>query len=128
MFDAASVRGNYHRKQSPEHQKDINELQDFLFNTLMTIDKISKTELESNFGVPAKFYEIVVDELENLGYHVRAVQDTYHLDNMLDLRKPSKFEYITYKSHEDAVRHVNSVLRAGDNTRMILTRISWRRA
>ncbi|AGB07055.1 hypothetical protein [Vibrio phage VH7D] len=128
MFDAASMRSRYKPKKPSDRQlKKIEEFQDFLYNTLKSIDKIADTELEIKVGIKAEFYESAVAEFEKLGYNIRAVKNTFDIKNRINPYEPSEIGYLQYETHSLALAYVNRMLMEHGSERMILTIIDWRR-
>ncbi|WZW73098.1 hypothetical protein [Vibrio phage TCU-VP03-AIR1] len=128
MFDAASMRARYKPKQPSDLQmQKIEEFQDFLYNTLQSIDKIADTELEIKVGVKAEFYESAVVQFEKLGYNIRAVKKTFDIENRINPHEPPEIGYLKYETHSLALAYVNRMLRERGSEHMILTIIDWRR-
>ncbi len=127
MFDAASMRDRYQPSKPTEKQlKKIDEFQNFLYNTLISIDKIADKELEIKVGIKAEFYEASVAEFEKLGYNIRAVKETFEIKNHVNPFEPPETGYLQYSSHDLAMLSINRIVR-DDPERMVLTLIDWRR-
>lgn len=123
MFDAESMRNKRVTVQEKSDIDAICEFQEFLYETLMSINDAANTAYEADFAIKPAYLAPLRAELTPLGFTVRVVKETFWHENPRD---PIQKGHMVKLYYTDPAQEV-SFMRQSVGKSAIEINVSWRK-